>query len=107
LDSNLLARVKKTRGKSTSDKIRRTLIAGLNKEPLDNNDYSDVLQSLFEFKLELSPIGNNLNQLMRLLNSEPYLFQGVKNIDTLDDLKNQFKEIVKMQKFIEKELRIR
>jgi hypothetical protein len=44
---------------------------------------------------------------MRLLNSEPYLFQDVKNIDTLDDLKNQFKEIVKMQKFIEKELRIR
>ncbi|MBW5290490.1 MAG: hypothetical protein Rsou_1635 [Candidatus Ruthia sp. Asou_11_S2] len=82
-------------------------IAGLDKKPIDNNDYVDVLASIFEFRQKLSPVGSNLNQLTRLLNSEPHLFQEVQNIDMLDELKPLLKESIKMLKFIEQELRIR
>lgn len=107
MSTKLLTRVKKVRGLTLSDKVRRTLIAGLDKKPIDNNDYVDVLASIFEFRQTLSPVGSNLNQLTRLLNSEPHLFQEVKNINTLDELKPLLKESIKMLKFIEKELRIR
>jgi hypothetical protein len=107
IDTKLLARVKKVRGLTLSDKVRRTLIASLNSKPIDNNDYADVLESIFEFRQVLSPVGSNLNQLTRLLNSEPHLFQEVQNIDMLDELKPLLKESIKMLKFIEQELRIR
>lgn len=106
LNSQLVKQIDATRGVNRSNKIKRILEAGLNNQALDNNDYSEIIEALFDLKKKIAPLGSNLNQLVLYLNSGNEL-NNIKNIDALDKLLIQFKQWIKLMKYIERELKLR
>lgn len=106
IDGKMLQDINRFRGKTKSEKIKKIIKAGLEQRVIDNSDYTDIIDAIFELKTELAPIGSNLNQLLRYLNQGNEL-NDIDNIKLLDDLVPQFKELSKLLKYIQKELQIR
>ena len=99
----LVREVSKMRGVNQSDKFKRVLLAGLSNQSVDNADYANAIAGLVDLKRELAPIGANLNQVALYLNQGGEV-SSIQNLDVLDELQVQFKQWIKVMKFIEKEL---
>jgi phosphoenolpyruvate carboxylase len=106
LSKNIVAEIEKIKGSSFSNKLKRLIASSLEQKPLDNADYSELTEALFDLKREIAPIGSNLNQLALFFNQGADC-DGIENIDMLDELQGQFKDWMILMKKIEKELRIR
>ena len=106
VSANLLKDISKIKGNSKSDKIKRILEAGLANKPVDNSDYSDLIDAIAELKTEIAPIGGNLNQLALYLN-QGRDFSGIGNIEMLSDLQIQFKQWMKITKYLQRDLKRR
>lgn len=104
VSNQLLHNIAETRGNNKSDKIKRILMAGLANKSIDNCDYSDVVEALFELKKEIAPIGGNLNQLALYFNTGNN-DNNIGNIEALAELRAKFKEWMKITKYIERKLK--
>lgn len=100
VDEDMLIAIKCVKGKNFSEKIRKTLNAGLNQKPIDNNNYSDLIKDMHELKREISAVGNNLNQLVFMLNSG-YVLRSDDIQPTLLGIKEQFNKWMKITKRVQ------
>ena len=107
ISNTLMVDVNNVKGSCRSDKIRRILEAGLSLKSIDNCDYSKIIEAIFELKKSITPIGINLNQIAKVLNSGDFEIENIENIDTLDELRIQFRQWINVMKIIQQELRKR
>lgn len=106
VSNQLLQDIDNIEGKGRSEKVKRILVAGLSNKSVDNCNYSELINALFELKTEIAPIGGNLNQLALYLNRGNG-FDNIENIATLNELQAQFKEWMKITKYLERDLKRR
>ena len=93
----------KTKGTTFSERIRKAITAGLFNKPIDNVDYSDLIKQLQQQKNQISAIGNNLNQLVAMLNSG-YILKPDEVKPILIDIKKVFTLAIKTTKKMQSDI---
>ncbi len=97
LDDDLIKKVSGVKAGDFSKKLRKALNSGLSLEPIDNTNYDDLINELYELKKKLAPVGSNLNQLTFMLNNGQVL-DAEQILPTLIELKQVFRISIKTVK---------
>lgn len=104
VSDKLLHNISNIKGNNRSDRIKRVLEAYFAEKPVDNCDYSALIDAIFELKRSFTPVGSNLNQIAIFMNSGEVDLDNITNFDLLDELQLQFKDWIKVVKNIQYEL---
>ena len=104
LNDGLINKIDELKGGNRSEKVRNLIYCGATKERIDESDYSNILNEIHALKMQISPIGNNLNQLIRLLN-EGIIVDTEKILPITQELAKPLKKWMQITKAVEKTLK--